>query len=104
MEGAMGKFSRKLAARQQSFAILRSDKQLMLFPVLSTVSCFIVTAIIATGGAFLLLPARARPWLPANIPSKPFAVVPARDVLFVRVTILLSVFSTSLSSASPIAD
>ena len=43
----------------QSFAILRSDKQLMLFPVLSAVSCFVVTAMIATGGAFLLLPARA---------------------------------------------
>ena len=43
----------------QSFAILRSDKQLMLFPVLSAVSCFVVTAMIATGGAFLLLPVRA---------------------------------------------
>ncbi len=43
----------------QSFAILRSDKQLMLFPVFSAISCFILTAIIATGGAFLLLPARA---------------------------------------------
>src|SRR5258708_9519485 len=31
----------------------------MLFPVLSAVSCFVVTAIIATGGAFLLLPVRA---------------------------------------------
>src|SRR2546427_11617517 len=31
----------------------------MLFPVLSAVSCFVVTAMIATGGAFLLLPARA---------------------------------------------
>jgi hypothetical protein len=55
----MGKFSRSWQLVKQSFAILRSDKQLMLFPVLSAVSCFIVTAIIATGGAFLLLPARA---------------------------------------------
>jgi hypothetical protein len=55
----MGKFSRSWQLVKQSFAILRSDKQLMLFPVLSTVSCFIVTAIIATGGAFLMLPARA---------------------------------------------
>jgi hypothetical protein len=55
----MGKFSRSWQLVKQSFAILRSDKQLMLFPVLSTISCFIVTAIIATGGAFLLLPARA---------------------------------------------
>src|SRR5260370_15340498 len=55
----MGKFSRSLQLVMQSFAILRSDKQLMLFPVFSAISCFILTAIIATGGAFLLLPARA---------------------------------------------
>src|SRR5260370_24704556 len=55
----MGKFSRSWQPVKQSFAILRCDKQLMLFPVVSTVSCFIVTAMIATGGAFLLLPARA---------------------------------------------
>ena len=55
----MGKFSRSWELVKQSFAILRSDRQLMLFPVLSAVSCFVVTAAIATGGAFLLLPARA---------------------------------------------
>jgi hypothetical protein len=55
----MGKFSRSWQLVKQSFAILRSDKQLMLFPVLSAVSCLIVTAMIATGGAFLMLPARA---------------------------------------------
>jgi hypothetical protein len=55
----MGKFSRSWQLVKQSFAILRSDKQLMLFPVLSAGSCFVLTAIIATGGAFLLLPARA---------------------------------------------
>src|SRR6266403_448131 len=58
-EGVMGKFSRSWQLVMQSFAILRSDKQLMLFPVLSAVSCFVVTAMIATGGAFLLLPVRA---------------------------------------------
>ena len=55
----MGKFSRSWELVKQSFTILRSDKQLMLFPVLSAVSCFVVTAAISTGGAFLLLPARA---------------------------------------------
>src|SRR5258707_10423713 len=55
----MGKFSRSWQLVMQSFAILRSDKQLMLFPVFSAISCFILTAIIATGGTFLLLPARA---------------------------------------------
>ena len=55
----MGKFSRSWQLVMQSFAILRSDKQLMLFPVFSAAACFILTAIIATGGAFLMLPARA---------------------------------------------
>src|SRR5256886_12044932 len=55
----MGKFSRSWELVKQSFAILRSDKQLMLFPVLSAIACFIVTTIIATGGAFLMMPARA---------------------------------------------
>ncbi|HUC52851.1 MAG TPA: DUF6159 family protein [Candidatus Cybelea sp.] len=55
----MGKFSRSWLLVKQSFTILRSDKQLMLFPVFSAISCFVLTAIIATGGAFLMLPARA---------------------------------------------
>jgi hypothetical protein len=55
----MGKFSRSWELVKQSFAILRSDKQLMLFPVLSAVTCLFVTIVIATGGTFLLLPARA---------------------------------------------
>src|SRR5258707_5830668 len=53
----MGKFSRSWELVKQSFAILRSDKQLMLFPVFSAIACLIVTAIIATGGAVLMLPA-----------------------------------------------
>src|SRR6267378_3787033 len=56
-EGVMGKFSRSWELVKQSFAILRSDKQLMLFPVFSAIACLIVTATIATGGAVLMLPA-----------------------------------------------
>jgi hypothetical protein len=55
----MGKFSRSWELVKQSFAILRSDKQLMLFPVLSAVSCLFVTILIGTGGTLMLLPARA---------------------------------------------
>ena len=55
----MGKFSRSWELVKQSFAILRSDKQLMLFPVLSAISCLFVTALIATGGAILMMPAMA---------------------------------------------
>lgn len=52
----MGKFSRSWELVKQSFAILRSDKQLMLFPVLSAMSCLLVTAVIATGGTILMMP------------------------------------------------
>ncbi len=55
----MGKFSRSWELVKQSFAILRSDKELMLFPVLSALSCLFVTAIIATGGTLAMLPAIA---------------------------------------------
>ena len=55
----MGKFSRTWELVKQSFVILRSDKQLMLFPVLSAASCLLVTAVIATGGSLLIMPAMA---------------------------------------------
>jgi Family of unknown function (DUF6159) len=55
----MSTFSRSWQLVKQSFAILRSDTQMMLFPVFSAVSCLVLTAVIATGGAFMLLPARA---------------------------------------------
>jgi len=55
----MGKFSRSWQLVKQSFAVLRSDKQLMLFPILSAVSCFIVTLVIATGGVLVTMPAMA---------------------------------------------
>jgi len=55
----MGKFSRTWELVKQSFVILRSDKQLMLFPVLSAISCLLVTAIVATGGTLLIMPAMA---------------------------------------------
>jgi len=70
----MGKFSRSWELVKQSFAILRSDKQLMLFPVLSAISCLFVTALIATGGTLLVLPSRAaalasgEPWHPNQSP------------------------------------
>jgi hypothetical protein len=55
----MGKFSRSWELAKQSFAIIRSDKQLMLFPVISAVACLIVTTIIATGGTLMIMPAIA---------------------------------------------
>src|SRR5262249_47135823 len=70
----MGKFSRSWELVKESFAILKSDKQLMLFPILSAVCCLGVTIIIATGGTFLTLPsfaaaaAAGERWTPAHAP------------------------------------
>lgn len=55
----MGKFSRTWQLVKQSFVILRSDKQLMLFPILSAISCLFVTTMIATGGTLLMMPSVA---------------------------------------------
>ena len=55
----MGKFSRSWELVKQSFAVLRSDKQLMLFPILSAISCLILTIGIASGGVLMTMPAMA---------------------------------------------
>jgi len=41
----------------ESFSILWADKQLMLFPVLSGISCMIVTLLLGAGGLAIFLPA-----------------------------------------------
>lgn len=52
----MGTISRSWALVKQSFQILRADKELMLLPVLSAVSCLLVTGVVIGGGAFALFP------------------------------------------------
>ncbi|HXL22666.1 MAG TPA: DUF6159 family protein [Candidatus Dormibacteraeota bacterium] len=70
----MGKFSRSWELVKESFGILRSDKQLMLFPILSAAACLIVSVIIGTGGALLNMPSMAaaaaagEKWTPAMSP------------------------------------
>jgi hypothetical protein len=53
----MGKFSRSWELVKQSFAILRSDKELILFPVFSAVACLFTTALIIGGGILSIWPA-----------------------------------------------
>jgi hypothetical protein len=53
----MGRFSRSWDLVGQSFAVLWADKQLMLFPVLSGISCLIVTLLLGAGGLAVFLPA-----------------------------------------------
>lgn len=63
----MGRFSRSWELVEQSFAILWADKQLMLFPVLSGISCVMVTLLLSASGAAIFLPAiRAAGITPQN--------------------------------------
>src|SRR2546428_3349842 len=56
-ENSMGRFSRSWDLVGESFSILWADKQLMLFPVLSGLSCMIVTLLLGAGGLAIFLPA-----------------------------------------------
>jgi hypothetical protein len=56
-ENSMGRFSRSWDLVGESFSILWADKQLMLFPVLSGISCMIVTLLLGAGGLAIFLPA-----------------------------------------------
>ena len=63
----MGRFSRSWDLVGESFDILWADKQLMLFPVLSGISCVIVTLLLGVSGLALFLPAiRAAGITPQN--------------------------------------
>ena len=53
----MGRISRSWDLVQESFAILWADKQLMFFPVLSGISCLIVTLLLGVSGLAIFLPA-----------------------------------------------
>jgi len=67
MGGSMGRFSRSWDLVEESFAILWADKQLMLFPVLSGISCLIVTLLLGVSGIAIFLPAlRAAGITPQN--------------------------------------
>ncbi len=46
----MGKVGRSWELVKQSFAILRSDKELMLLPIASATSCLFVSVVILGGG------------------------------------------------------
>jgi len=52
----MGRFSRSWDLVSQSFSVLWADKQLLMFPVLSGVSCVIVTLLMLAGGLAVLQP------------------------------------------------
>ena len=55
----MGRISRSWDLVCQSFAVLWSDKELMFFPVLSGISCVIVTFLLLATGAVIFAPSLA---------------------------------------------
>ncbi len=62
----MGTFSRSLDLLGQSFAILKSDKELMWLPVLSFIFCMLATITICGIGLLLVLPPGPFPQDPAQ--------------------------------------
>jgi len=52
----MGRMGRSWDLVKQSFAILKSDKELALLPVASAISCVLVTAFVALCGTAVVLP------------------------------------------------
>lgn len=57
----MGTLSRSWDLVLQSFAVLKSDKELMWLPVVSAIFCIAATVIIFGGGALLVLPLGSMP-------------------------------------------
>ena len=73
----MGRIGRSWELVKQSFAILRSDKELMLLPVASAISCLLVSAVILGGGWLAIAPQVASA-VAANVhwrPSAPLLLV-----------------------------
>lgn len=68
----MGRIGRSWELVKQSFAILRADKELMLLPVLSAISCLLIIAVIAGVGIGVFLPGiraanlTGAPWQPSR--------------------------------------
>jgi hypothetical protein len=52
----MGRLSRSWDLVTASFSILWQDKQLLMFPVLSGISCMVVTVLLLAGGAAIFAP------------------------------------------------
>jgi hypothetical protein len=52
----MGRISRSWELVKLSFAILKSDKELMLLPIASAISCVLVSVVILAGGAVAFWP------------------------------------------------
>jgi uncharacterized protein DUF6159 len=97
----MGKISQSWELVKQSFAVLRSDKQLMLLPAASAVSCLLVSAAVLSGGGLLLYP-QIHAALAANArwrPDQSAAAVGLLVFYFVNYSVIVF-FNVALVSAA----
>lgn len=98
----MGKFSRSWELVKQSFAILRSDKELVLFPIFSAVACLCVTVLIIGGSILSVLPSfraatlAGERWQPSQAPFIYLAIF----VLYVANYFVIVFFNVALVSVA----
>lgn len=99
----MGKIANSWALVKQSFAVLSGDKDLMLLPVLSAISCIIVTGTLVAGGGMLVLPeirtatASGGPWH-----ASPSVMVLGMFVFYLANYFVIVFFNTALVSAASV--
>jgi hypothetical protein len=76
----MGRISRSWDLVCQSFAVLWSDKELMFFPVLSGISCVIVTFLLLATGAAIFQPELGN-WRSLFPQGNPHAIMQSPEVM-----------------------
>jgi hypothetical protein len=99
----MGRIRNSWNLVKQSFAILRSDTVLMLYPVLSAIACVLATAFVVAGGGIVAFPA-IRAATQANVhwqPTPLFSVVGVFVFYLVNYFVMVF-FNTALVGAATI--
>lgn len=97
----MGRIGRSWELVKQSFAILKSDKELALLPVASGISCLLVSSMILLGGGLTFWPqiriatAAGIPWRP-----DPTALWPIIFVFYLVNYFVIVFFNVALISAA----
>ena len=99
----MGKISNTWALVKQSFAILRQDKELMTLPILSAISCILVTLSLLAGSGLAFYPqieaamAAEGAWHPGNA-----LLLGAAFLFYLANYFVIVFFNTALVSAASI--
>ena len=97
----MGKISNTWELVKQSFAILREDEELLLLPILSAISCIVVTLSLLAGSGLFFLPeikaaiAEHGGWHPSNN-----LIFGAMFVFYLANYFVIIFFNTALVSAA----